>query len=207
MTGAELLQEIASVWQVDRGDTHWRQSGFDWSPGSHLVRVRTVAPGADDPENCDRWRLSVETELLTWAASGGSTIMSRLATITPLMTSTYSLVYRDHNRRPALNFFSSVYLDPEMVPSVLRFFAPVALLQPINAELHSEQWATDLGGEAAFIGSRRAPHCDEILDVARQIYVPEGAKPSRWQNVSEFAESRSSLRDVIPASGSATSPA
>ena len=186
MTGSELLQEIASIWQIDRADTHWRQSGFDWSPGSHLVRVRAVP--SDDPESRDRWRLSVETELLSWSSADDAAIMNRLATMAPLMTSAYSLVYRNHDRHPVLNSFSSVYVDPEMVPSVSRLFAGLALLQPIEAEQHSEQWAKDLGGEPAFVRSRRASTCDEILDFAREIYVPEGAKPSRWSNVGEFAQ-------------------
>jgi hypothetical protein len=52
--GQICLKEIASIWQVDDAAIEWVEQGFDWRPGSHLVRVRAFPnekPGAQD-----RWR-------------------------------------------------------------------------------------------------------------------------------------------------------
>jgi hypothetical protein len=68
-----------------------------------------------------------------------------------------------------------------------RFFARAALLQAIDAEFYSHQWAKELGGEPAFIGSGRASAYDDILNVARDFFGPEGAQPSRWRDVDEFS--------------------
>ncbi|HEX2727626.1 MAG TPA: hypothetical protein VHN20_17515, partial [Beijerinckiaceae bacterium] len=94
MTGAELLQEIATFWKVDRAHTRWREDGFDWQPGSYLVRVRAFAPREKNPDA--RWRLTVETELVRSLSIDDATFADELACFGPVMTPTYSLVYPSH---------------------------------------------------------------------------------------------------------------
>jgi hypothetical protein len=61
-TAQTRLQTIASIWQVDDSAIKWVDDGFDWSPGSHLVRVRALPNGKSVAE--DRWRVSVQTDFL-----------------------------------------------------------------------------------------------------------------------------------------------
>jgi hypothetical protein len=60
--GQICLNEIASIWQVDDAAIKWVERGFDWRPGSHLVRVRAFPN--EKPGTQDRWRVSVETDFL-----------------------------------------------------------------------------------------------------------------------------------------------
>ena len=60
--GQICLQEIASIWQVDDSAVKWVDGGFDWSPGSHLVRVRAFHNQKAATE--ERWRVSVEMAFL-----------------------------------------------------------------------------------------------------------------------------------------------
>jgi hypothetical protein len=73
-----------------------------------------------------------------------------------------------------------------MVP-ITRLFARLALLQPINAKLLGDYVARDFGMEPAFVESGRTHEGDAVLAAAFSIYRDEGAKPSRWSNVREFA--------------------
>jgi hypothetical protein len=58
--GKTCLLTIASIWQVDDSAIKWVDGGFDWAPGSHLVRVRALSKDTAE----DRWRISVETDFL-----------------------------------------------------------------------------------------------------------------------------------------------
>src|SRR5262245_50430377 len=60
--GRSCLQTIASIWQVDDSAVKWVDGGFDWAPGSHLVRVRAER---NEGSGEDRWRVSVTTDFLT----------------------------------------------------------------------------------------------------------------------------------------------
>ena len=194
MTGSELLREIASLWQVEPAQIRQVEEGFDWWPGSHLVQVRAVPPRPYHPENSGRWALVVQTELLRSPAIESSAFTRHLATMMEGTISTYAFVYppptfwnkHADGRRPAVTLFCSAYVNSEMT-WLPRFFAGVALLQVINAEFSSEQWAKELGAEPAFVGPGRARGYDDRLNLVRDLYVPQGAKPSRWRDVAEFA--------------------
>ncbi|HEY7384653.1 MAG TPA: hypothetical protein VH743_13370 [Beijerinckiaceae bacterium] len=191
MTGSELLQEIATFWKVDRAHIRWREDGFDWWPGSYVVRVRTFPPRMNHADA--RWRLTVETELARSAPIDAESLADELSYATPAMTPAYSLVYAPHGSTKdvsegasGLKFFNSAYVNSEML-SVTRLFARLALLQVINAELLGDHLAKEFGAEPAFVGAGRAQERAPVVDVALSIYLDEGAKPSQWSNVSEFA--------------------
>jgi hypothetical protein len=195
MTGPELLEEIASTWGVDESRTHWLEDGFDWSPGSYLVCVRAVPCPAQDPGKDEQWRLTVETELIRSPSIDDSTFEGGFASMAPYITPTYSLVYPPHevwkkclDRRPrTVSFFNSAYVKSETAPGLLKFFPQLALLQPIHAELLAEDVARQFEEAPAFVGSGRTLARDEVLGWALDLYRREGAKPSRWTNVTEFA--------------------
>ena len=47
---ARALEQILDIWQVDTKDLlQTGPKGFDWLPGSHLVRVRAVPVDPKDP--------------------------------------------------------------------------------------------------------------------------------------------------------------
>ena len=39
LTG-EILQQLVAIWQCEQSKISWHGDGFDWVPGSHLVKVR-----------------------------------------------------------------------------------------------------------------------------------------------------------------------
>ena len=194
MTRTELLQEVASIWKPHQASTRWCEDGFDWSPGSHLVQVRAVPPRANNPGQPERWGLVARTDVLNALPIDDPTFADRMAGGAPLITSMYAMVYPPHfiwkryfGGDPAvLTFFSSVYVSDEMLEWLPRLLCQIALLQAVSAEFQSERLASGIGGKPAFIGSGKARTHDEILDAAQAFYVGEGAKPSRWNDVTEF---------------------
>ena len=89
--GQICLQEIASIWQVDASAVEWGDGGFDWIPGSHLVRVR--ARSNEQAASEERWRVAVETDYLTSVPVEDMKFIERIAA-SSFATSTYSMQYR-----------------------------------------------------------------------------------------------------------------
>ena len=119
--GQIRLQEIASIWQVDAAAVKWVDGGFDWAPGSHLVRV--CARSNEQAAAEERWRVSVETDYLASVPVEDMKFIERIAA-SGFVTSTYSMQYLPpefsfseklgpKNRK--LSLFSSVYLNPELL--------------------------------------------------------------------------------------------
>jgi hypothetical protein len=204
------LEQILSVWQVDAKDLRGRGSkGFDWLPGSHLVSVRAVPFDPKDPTYImlqgmgganpreGGIRLSVTTRLLTDFPYKSSRAVELLNVMAPMLSSTYSLVYPPRAFLEAANapegpydleLFSSVYIDPSLVGWLTNFFAQMAIMQPIDAELRSYRLPEMLGGgQPAFEDGRKREDLDDILEVADQIFAPAGAQQSRWNGSEEFA--------------------
>lgn len=205
------LEQILSVWQVGAKDLRGRGSkGFDWLPGSHLVSVRAVPfdlkdpsylmlqgmGGADPREN--GVRLSVTTRLLEDFPIKSSRTVELLNAMAPMLSSTYSLVYPPQAFIEAANgadgpydleLFSSAYIDPNLAGWVPNFFAQMAIMQPIDAELRGYRLPEMLGGgKPAFEDGRKREDLDDILEVADQIFAPAGARQSRWNGSDEFAK-------------------
>jgi hypothetical protein len=136
--GKTSLQTIASIWQVDDSAIKWVDDGFDWTPGSHVVRVRAV-PNESAATN-DRWRVSVTTDFLSSVPIEDMKFVEATAALSGIMTSTYSIQYppagiwksHSNGEQPKLSLFSSVYVDYELVQWLPRFLAQEALVQVTN---------------------------------------------------------------------------
>lgn len=205
------LEQILDVWQVDTKDLRGRgPRGFDWLPGSHLVSVRAVPFDASDPSYLmmqgiggadpreNGVRVSVSTRLLADFPINNSKAVKFLDVMTPMLSSTYSLVYPpqvllDTENEPEgsfdLELFSSIYIDNNLVGWLPKFFAQATIMQPIDAELRADKLPELMGGgQPAFEDGSKSEKVDGIFEVADQIFVPAGAKPSKWQGSDEFAE-------------------
>lgn len=190
----QALQEIATVWQIDHADAVWSENGFDWTPGSHLVRIRASVPDSYAPT---RVRLSVETNLLSGVAVGDPKFIDMVSAAAPLITSTYSLVYPPVDRgessgeheEPNLTMFSSAYISANLLGWLPCFFAQLAIMQPIDAEVRASALPEALGsGRPAFYRSDKREACDDILEVANEVYRPAGMQSSRWSGSEEFED-------------------
>jgi hypothetical protein len=192
--GSICLQTIASTWQVDDGATEWVDNGFDWTPGSHLVKVRAF-PNEIEPK--ERWRITVRTDFLTSVSVEDPKFVGMAAVNSRFLTSTYSMdyppaeIWKAHwNGEPAkLSFFSSIYVYAGTVGWLPRFFAREAIIQVVNAEIYSSG-ASELlfSGEPNFRPSGKNDNPDPILEVVETVYKPEGEKPSHWRSTNEFIE-------------------
>src|SRR5262249_41583547 len=78
----ESLRTIALIWQVDESQATWLDGGFDWVPGSHLVRVRGVQKGEGNDD--DRWRISVQTSFLKSAPLSDEQFLKRMGAVSGL---------------------------------------------------------------------------------------------------------------------------
>lgn len=208
---ARALEQILDIWQVDTKDL--RQTGpkgFDWLPGSHLVRVRAVPVDPKDPtylmlQNMsgvdpreNGVRLSVTTRLLKEFPINDTNAINLLNKMAPMLSSTYSLVYPPTAIIEAANgpqgpfdleLFSSVYIDKNLLDWLPKFFAQATIMQAIDAELSGYSLPDVLGGgQPAYEEGNKSEQLDGIFDVREQIFVPEGLQPSRWQGSDEFAD-------------------
>lgn len=203
------MEQIMGVWQVDANHLRARgPKGFDWLPGSHLVSVRAVpfdlndpicirlnVMGATDPRQ-GGVRLSITTRLISDFPTENPKAVSLLNVLAPSMSSTYSLVYPPRkilNRinEPAgafdLDLFSSIYIDQNLGGWLPHFFAQMAIMHPIDAELLGCKLPDIIGGgQPAFELGHKRNEPDGILEVADQIFIPAGANQSRWAGSDEF---------------------
>jgi len=133
----DSLKTIASIWQVDESQSTWLDSGFDWVPGSHLVRVRASQKGEGHDDDC--WRISVQTNFLKSVPLSDDQVLQRMASTLSHLTSTYCWEYPPaHVRKRAgdqpqkIGFFSAVYVGEDTLGWLPRFLAQTALMQAIK---------------------------------------------------------------------------
>lgn len=194
MTADELMEEalrqVAAVWQVEAGQIVQSESSFDWTPGSHTVRVS--ASKHDDGRA--RVRLWIETDFLRDIPIQNDSFCGVLGALAPFETSTYSLVYPPNDiwkeyrgREPAkLSLFSSAYISEQSASWLPRFAAQMAIMQPINAEIRSTPMSEILGGGTpAYAKGEKATIYNAILEIAADIDA-RGSAPSRWGGSEEF---------------------
>ena len=204
------LDQICNIWQVEEKDVVARgPKGFDWLPGSHLVSVRAVMANKNDrtyqmlsgmggvEARAGGIRLSIETKVVSDFPCTNMKVCDTLNLMAPLMSSTYSLVYppaiflrsRDIGEESYdLSLFSSVYIDENLAGWLPRFFAQMAIMQPIDAEIRGHKLPELLGGgRPGFALEHKKQNLDGILEVADQVYAPAGASSSKWAGSDEFA--------------------
>jgi hypothetical protein len=186
------LEIIASIWMVEPDQTVWHDDGFDWTPGSHLVRVRGSRP--ENPRQ-DRVRISVRTDLLQDVPLDDPKLRRSMSMSFGYGSSTYAMVYAPpefherfgRTRTDWLWTASTCYVNAQTLDWAPRFFAQMALMQPIDAEIRARGLADIFGGSPLFATGVKLDQHDEILEVANLIYAPAGAEPSRWMGSEEFA--------------------
>lgn len=203
------LEQIISVWQADATSLRHRDpQGFDWLPGSHLVRVRAAEAEQEDLDETvlgtmggasprpGGIRLSVTTKLLLNFPNYDRRAVEILNSLAPSLSSTYSLVYPSHelikileatDRSCDLELFSSIYIDENLVGWLPKFFAQMSIMQPIDAEVRGYRLPIIIGGgQPSFELGYKNTELDGILEVADQVFAPAGARPSRWNGSDEF---------------------
>lgn len=189
--GEVCLLAIASTWGMDEdwSAAKWVDNGFDWSPGSHLVRVRAFPNGKSGTN--ERWRVSVETNVLAGVPIEDTKFIETVASDD--FASTYSTRYppaeiwkaHPEGQKPKLSFFSSVYVDADLVSWLPHFLAQEALLQLNDADASSVTMSKLLGGEPDFLPSGKNEDPDPIFEVVANINL-KGYEPSRWSDTDEF---------------------
>ncbi len=141
-------------------------------------------------------RLSIQTHVLSDFPSNDAKASGILSSAGPSLSSTYSLVYPPYSLTQQwgaedtpcdLDFFASVYIDENLASWLPEFFAQMAIMQPIDAEIRGYKFPEFLGGgDPAFaIGAKRSDF-DGILEVADQVFLPAGKEPSSWSGADEF---------------------
>jgi hypothetical protein len=183
------VQRIAEIWQVDKARSEWSADGFDWWPGDHRVRVR--AEPAPDQKTPYTLRLLVRTDFLKEAPVTKERFILLAPEISLFAAQPYGLVYvpaSTSEEFSTLWFSSSAYLNSEMIGWLPDFLARLSIMQPINARIQAQPTTEILGG----VPDVSRPHAlkdagpDEMLEVAAQVYAPQGERPSRWAGTDEF---------------------
>jgi hypothetical protein len=202
------LEQALSIWKVDDIDLVARgPKGFDWTPGNYLVSVRAVEANKDDQSyqtlsimgvepRKGGVRLSVETKVVSDFPYDNPTACSRLNDLALSASAAYSLVYPpavffgmyEGMKAPCdLSLFSSIYIDTNLAGWLPRFFATMAIIQPIHAEIHGDNLPGLLGeGQSAFVQNHKRHIVDDILKVSEQIFLPAGVSSSKWLGSDEF---------------------
>jgi hypothetical protein len=187
------LRQLSRIWQVEPKQVNGTDRGFEWVPASHAVLV-----SADLDEATQRVRLTVETEFLRDTPIHQHRFVTLLDAVAPFWSAGYALVYVPHElwsahiekletgAAPTLTFFSSVYINDEMVSWLPEFFAKMTITQPVFAEAYRNNALSIFEGAIADLRGGICEQPDEILDVVDALYIPAGKTASRWDGSEEF---------------------
>jgi hypothetical protein len=187
------LAEIKRTWSVDEADVTPTEFGFDWLPGSHLVHVR-IHEDAREPIGAVRFRITISTEYLRSVPVHDHTFVEEAGVVAGMFSPTYSQVYppselvKTHfNGRPAdMELFSSAYVYDDTVEWISGFLARMSIMQPINAEILSRGEKLVGSGTPALVNGSIRPTVNGVLNIHRDLLIPEGKEPSRWTGSEEF---------------------
>jgi hypothetical protein len=98
----------------------------------------------------------------------------------------------DHNLKSSKAWLGSVaYLHDGVKEWLPRFFAGLAVLQPIESQFRAELAAPLLGGRpdrSRRPGRESQKSLDDMLYVEGSIFAPEGKQQSKWIGTGEFEE-------------------
>jgi len=206
--GMEAVQRLAKLWQVDDDRVRWVDAGFDWWPGRFRVSVRWDKH--PDTSSEPAWRLVVQTALLKEIPPDDNKMQRDIFEFADLAPS-YAWVYPPAEllqlfSRPEFGvprevpeevrsrlgrmvwFQTTVYLREQMSKWLPDFLSAMAVLQPGDAERLAERAAEILGGRLDVSrASEAAPsHFDDMLNMAKAVYLPKGQEDSRWGGIDEF---------------------
>lgn len=189
----KALDEIARTWSVDGSDVTLRENGFDWLPGSHLVKVR-IQEGERERNAALRFRVTISTDYLRSVSVNDREFVRQAGLAAQLFFPTYSPVYppgelvaKHYDGKPVeMELFSSAYVYDETVDWTSGFLARMSIMQPIGAERLSRSPVAVKSGSPALATGAIRPTVHGVLNIDSDLLIPEGAKPGRWIGSAEF---------------------
>ncbi|MDQ8731003.1 hypothetical protein [Bradyrhizobium sp. LHD-71] len=182
-------REILRAWSAEDAEVTLTETGLDWLPGSHRVRVQI----GKNPEtgSLPRYRITVSTDVLRAVPLHEQAFVETASLIADTFCPTYAPVYPPDGRVQGqpndLMFFASAYVDETTAPWLSGFLARMSILQPFSAERLADDISDQLGGGApAYVtGSKRDKPNKLVLGVA-SVIQSEGMAPSHWIDSDEF---------------------
>ena len=160
------------------------------------MQVRTSGPVANYDENEPDYRLSVRTALLKNVDNSSPQFFEGLAGLNR-SAPTYAFCSPD-DEEGRVFLQSTAFVHRGIVGWLPRFFAGMAILQPIEAQFRADVAANALGGEP---DRSRSHPADEMLEAEAMMYLPAGQRPSRWAGSDEFEKIIASITDPDRAFG------
>jgi hypothetical protein len=191
-----FLETVTPVWSVKDSELKLVENGFEWLPGNHTVRVfvHEDARKLSDPPGV---RITVATDYRRWVPVRDRQFVKLAGLSANLCCSTYSWVYPPGDiadeffagRPTDLDLFASAYITEPTSRWLPTFFAQMALMQPINAEIQSAMGGLVFGDAQPALARRpKVTNINEILNAVRDVIAPEGQKPSAWLKSGEFED-------------------
>jgi hypothetical protein len=188
------LSEILRAWSVDNADVAPTKAGFDWLPGSHMVRVRI----SEDERKSQppRYRISITTDFIRSVPVHDPAFVRKAGVFAGSLCPTYSPVFppsevvkKYFDGQPIdMQLFGSAYVDETTAPWLVGFLARVSIIQPSFAERVSEPMRDEFGvGVPAFAAAARRADPHGVLQIDHVLRAA-GAGASRWTDSDEFEE-------------------
>lgn len=193
--GKQALDAVIETLQIDPGRMQRIDNGFEWWPGRFKVSVRAQQASNDAAGS---WVLRARTSFLKNVPVTDEEVRISIDSLAALAPS-FAWVYlppdaaskygitEDHG----LWFETDVYIREDNIGWLPRFFACLALMQPVYAEKDHDLVCDLLGAEPDFSYPAHAPNVvfhDDILNVPAQIYMPLGKKENRFADSEELEQ-------------------
>lgn len=194
VTRDSFLETVAPIWRTKDSEIKLVDDGFEWLPGNHTVRVfvHEDARKLSDPPAV---RITVSTDYRRWVPVRDRSFVELAGLSAGICCTMYSWVYPPTaiteqfcgGQPTNLDLFASTYVTEVTCDWLPTHFAGWALLQPASAEIHSEIGSFQFGGaEPALARRPKATTYSGILNMVRDVMVPEGRRPSAWLKSEEF---------------------
>jgi hypothetical protein len=190
-----FLETVTPIWNIQESEIKLVENGFEWLPGNHLVRV-FVHEDARKLREPPGLRITVSTDYRRWVPVKDSRFIKLAGYAATSCCPTYSWVYPTGELMDAfsgipsdLELFSAVYVDEATKNWLPEFFACMAIMQPINAEIQSGMDSFMFGdAQPAFAKGQKAAVTNDILNLAHEMIAPQGKEASAWANSDEFPD-------------------
>jgi hypothetical protein len=195
------FRKISDIWQIEADrvqmldESNDEVIGFNWWPGSFCVKIRAYLK----PENIEYpgIKLQMIADFIE-----NITISERFekdaANLSQYSISTYAWVYeptligandKDHKKIVDLFLTSSVYISEEINDWMTELFAYTSIIQFTDAHMQAIMMAeliTSCRPKISKISPYSIKEYDKILRNVRDVFVPQGQKPSFFGCSNEF---------------------
>ena len=141
--GRQAVEEIASLWQVDRSRSVRTENGFEWWPGDFRVAVMAHDGFDVHPDSC---LLRVRTDFLQDIPINDDGFVRLAAATSRFCAPTYAWAYpppelwdkyAKGEDRPELLSIYTADLTRAYASWLAQFLAQMSIMQPINAQLQA----------------------------------------------------------------------